>query len=222
MKILNSEEEDYHLHSSNYSDGKNSVDEMAKKASEIGMKKIMFTDHADATAKKYNFKRKEEWSSKKKKLYGVEVLFGVEADIKNKKGEVSKTINNKKSREKNILSLHSIYQNSKKTYTEGIIKSIEKNKEDILCLGHLGSKQKWKNIDLLKVILFANKHGIPIEINLSHFMKKFIPLQIFKKIILEADSVYVNSDAHSTKDLELIHRRGWSEMKKLRKKIEKT
>ena len=48
MKILNSIHEDYHVHSLNYSDGLNTIDEIAEYAGKIGLKKIIITDHSQA------------------------------------------------------------------------------------------------------------------------------------------------------------------------------
>ncbi|MCX6168152.1 MAG: PHP domain-containing protein [Ignavibacteriales bacterium] len=45
MEIINPGNEDYHIHSLNYSDGMNTVDEIVKFAGEIGLTKITITDH---------------------------------------------------------------------------------------------------------------------------------------------------------------------------------
>ena len=54
MKLLNSIHEDYHMHSLNYSDGLNTIDEIVQYAGKIGMKKITITDHSQAYVQKNN------------------------------------------------------------------------------------------------------------------------------------------------------------------------
>jgi histidinol phosphatase-like PHP family hydrolase len=46
VKILNTMGEDYHMHSINYSDGMNTIDEIVQYAGKIGLKKITITDHS--------------------------------------------------------------------------------------------------------------------------------------------------------------------------------
>ena len=48
LKVLNTIHEDYHVHSLNYSDGMNTIDEIVQYAGKIGMKKIVITDHSQA------------------------------------------------------------------------------------------------------------------------------------------------------------------------------
>ena len=52
VKVLNTIYEDYHIHSLNYSDGMNTVDEIVQYAGKIGMKKIIITDHSQAVIDK--------------------------------------------------------------------------------------------------------------------------------------------------------------------------
>ena len=55
MEIINPGREDFHMHSSNFSDGFNTIDEIVKYAGEIGLKKIAITDHNQAYLDKRNF-----------------------------------------------------------------------------------------------------------------------------------------------------------------------
>lgn len=50
MKILNpGNSGDFHMHSINFSDGFNTIDELVIHAGKIGLKKIAITDHSQAT-----------------------------------------------------------------------------------------------------------------------------------------------------------------------------
>lgn len=112
MKILNTIHEDYHIHSLNYSDGMNTVDEIVQYAGKIGMTKIVITDHSQATIDHDGFGFKSWRSSLKRRKNvhnDVEVLFGVEGDLLDEEGNCCFDIQGKES-EFCILSCHDIYQ----------------------------------------------------------------------------------------------------------------
>ena len=48
VKVLNTIHEDYHIHSLNFSDGFNTIDELVQQAGKIGLRKIIITDHSQA------------------------------------------------------------------------------------------------------------------------------------------------------------------------------
>ncbi|HBB03870.1 TPA: hypothetical protein DCZ39_03140 [Patescibacteria group bacterium] len=58
MKILNTIHEDYHMHSINYSDGMNTIDEIVQYAGKIGLKKITITDHSQFAQDKTGFSQR--------------------------------------------------------------------------------------------------------------------------------------------------------------------
>jgi histidinol phosphatase-like PHP family hydrolase len=81
MKILNTIHEDYHIHSLNYSDGMNTIDEIVQYAGKIGMKEIAIVDHSqveldhDHIAKK----NRRNFVRRRKNMHNdVKVIFGVE------------------------------------------------------------------------------------------------------------------------------------------------
>lgn len=81
VKVLNTIHEDYHIHSLNYSDGMNTIDEIVQYAGKIGMKKIAITAHSQATIDydKFGFRNWRTSLRRRKNVYNdVEVFFGVE------------------------------------------------------------------------------------------------------------------------------------------------
>ena len=75
---------DYHTHTP-YSHGKNTIDENAQRAKEIGLKQIGITDHG-YTHISFGLRRKEIESYKAEckaatEKYGIDVLVGLEANI---------------------------------------------------------------------------------------------------------------------------------------------
>ena len=65
MKILNTIHEHYHMHSLNYSDGMNTIDEIVQYAGKIWLKKIAITDHSQAMLDKQKLNMKHYRSSVK-------------------------------------------------------------------------------------------------------------------------------------------------------------
>jgi len=194
MKILNTEKEDYHIHSLNFSDGWNTVDDIVKFAGDIGMKKIVICDHSQASLDFDKFPRKvyrdsiERW---KNVFNNVEVLFGVEADLLNDNGDICSNINGV---EGNfiILSYHSgVFKGEKKRVAKGFIKAIERFHERINIIGHIC--EGLDESDAAEVIEAANKHKIPLEINAQYFLMKPDSWNI---LLEKADRVYINSDGH--------------------------
>ena len=106
MEIINPGNEDFHMHSINFSDGFNTIDEIVKYAGEIGLSKIAITDHNQAYLDQKNFPRRtyrhiiKRWQNV---INDVEVVFGVEADILNSKGDVCSDIQGMSVRADNII-----------------------------------------------------------------------------------------------------------------------
>ncbi len=208
MKIINTEKEDYHLHSSNYSDGFNTVEEIVQFAGKIGMKKIVITDHSQASLDALNIIGKSgRWAVKRwENVHNkVDVLFGVEADLLNIKGDICSHIQNIEG-DYIILSHHDdVFIGTQEQFTAGFIRAIEKHHDKINVIGHvcLSLEPKYAK----KVILKANEYKIPLELNSRYFLKE--PDRWI--VLLEnADRILINSDAHVL-----------CEIKELRKKARK-
>lgn len=213
MKILNTEKEDYHIHSLNFSDGFSTIDEIVKFAGEIGMKKIAIVDHSqagqDADQRKANTYRPiiNRWKNIHNK---VKVIFGVEADLLNENGDICEHIQGFPG-EFIILSYHPyVYSGDKKKVTEGFLKAIEKNQKKINIIGHLGAYPK--DIDFIKVVECANKYKIPIEINCQYLIRGENE-ESWKKILAKSDAVYVNSDAHTLNEIKDMRKIGFKFLK---------
>lgn len=213
VKIINTEKEDYHVHSMNYSDGFNTVDEIAVFAGKIGMKKIVITDHSQAMLDAWGFARKSFRALAKrwKNVHNdVEVLFGVEADLLNEEGDICDHIDNKPG-EFLILSYHhDVYPGDKTKLTQAFVKAIERHHERINMIGHLHIT---KDVDLDSVIDVANKYDIPLEFNCKYIDQKHSDPEAIKKIISKAKSIYVNGDCHNLHDLANARKEGFKFLK---------
>jgi len=211
MKILNTEQEDYHVHSSNFSDSWNSVDEVVKYAGSIGMKKIVFCDHSQACLNYHKMSKRVFRSAiyRWKNVHNdVDVSFGVEADLLNSDGDICSHIDGVEG-DFIILSYHDdVY--SGKDVVEGFLKAIDRFHEKIDLIGHVCCGISTEGA--LRIIQQANKYNIPCELNAKYFEK--YP-DVWDVLFKNADSIYVNSDAHVLNDLRDLRKNAFKRLKEL-------
>lgn len=204
VKVLNTINEDYHIHSLNYSDGMNTVDEIVQYAGKIGMKKIVITDHSQAEIdKEWLALRNRRTTIKRwKNVHNdVEVVFGVEWDLLDEEGNCCFDIWGVDS-DFCILSCHRwVYQWDLKNITQAYINAIHKYHDKIKFIGHICQKKTSEYLDVETIVKVLNQYQIPIEINCSYLLKDWTDLEKLEKILslIEA-GVYVNSDLHVLND----------------------
>jgi len=219
MKILNTEQEEYHCHSLVFSDGMNTVDELVVYAGKIGLKKLVITDHSQADIEGDGlFKKTSRSISKRWKNVhnNVEVVFGVEGDLLNENGDICEDIQGIKS-DFLILSFHpEAYLGDKNKLTEAFVKAIEKNHEKIKFIGHIYAYPDKVVLDVKKVIETANKYDIPFELNGRYISTglDLIKMKDLKKMLEKADQIYVTSDAHTLNELRDGRKIGFEFLKK--------
>lgn|GEM_PF-262295 len=218
MRILNTEKEDYHVHSFNYSDGISTVNEMVRFAGELGMKKIVFADHSQAALQRAGYPRKtgrtiiRRWRNV---FNDVKVVFGVEADLLNEKGDVCEHIQGVKG-DFIILSYHKdVYSGDKQELTQAFINAINRHHQDIDCIGHIYTFIKDTGIDVNKIIRRANKYNIPFELNCRYIDtgRHKTDMDVLMLMLSKAKSIYVNSDAHTLYELKVLRKKGFEFLK---------
>lgn len=216
MEIINPGKEDYHTHSITFSDGWNSIDEIVKFAGEIGLKKIAITDHCQFYLDRYGYGKRthrgiiKRWENI---FNDVEVIFGIECDIMNENGDISKDIQGFES-DFLILSMHRpVYTGAPERITEAYLNAIEKHARSIKFLGHpcVSHFQTWIDID--QVIEAANKHEIPMEFNCANFVTNKTDMQNLAKMLEKAHRIYVNSDGHTLSELKNYREKGLAYLK---------
>jgi len=221
MKVLNTEKEDYHVHSLNFSDGMSTVDEIVKFAGQIGMKKVVITDHSQAAIDVHSEAKKASRSllQGNKRWFnvfnGVEVSFGVEADLLDEEGNICDHIQGVKG-DFIILSYHyEVFKGDKKKITQAFIKAIEKHHDKINCIGHVYAFVKDTGIDITKVVACANKYKIPLEFNCRYLTsgKHMADSEAMKLMLYKADQIYVNSDAHTLWEFRELRKQGFKFLK---------
>lgn len=212
MKIINLENEDYHIHSFNFSDGWNTIDEIVRYSCEIGMKKIAICDHSGAWLKKKNFQRKvyrsplDRWSNV---LNSVDVILGVEADLLNSEGDICDYIDSNIPENFIILSYHhSVFESGAELAANAFIKAIQRHHSKINIIGHVceGLNEE----DAKKVIFEANRFGIPLELNAKYFLRD---ADKWRVLLDNAQKIYVNSDGHVLKDIRDLRKESFQVLK---------
>lgn len=203
MAIINPGREDYHVHSITFSDGFCSIDELARYAGEIGLKRIAITDHSQASLDYYKLGKKtfRQIVKRWKNVHNdVAVVFGVEGDILNADGDVCLDIDGFKS-DFAILSVHPNIYTDKEHITEAYVNAIQRYHKDIHCIGHPCHRNFSEFLDISKLIGAANEFGIPLEFDCSNFVRGETDLDKLPVLLREAKLVMVNSDAHVLSDL---------------------
>jgi histidinol phosphatase-like PHP family hydrolase len=229
MKILNDEYSDFHIHSSTFSDGLATIEEIVRFAGEIGLKEIAITDHSDAMMKRpvdenigrypnvFNFYPNGARYSlnKRQNVHNdVKVIFGVEGDVLNENGDVCFEIQGLKP-DFIILSVHQDkYKSAPETATIGLVHAIERYHDEIACICHpYDKRQLGEYIDIERVVEIANTYHIPVEFNAQTLYYEKAITEKLDYMLENADEVYVNSDAHTLREMKELRKSAFEYLK---------
>jgi DNA polymerase (family 10) len=213
----------FHNHS-DWSDGSNTLLEMAKKAQSLGLKFISFNDHYSRLGiiNHLNEKRLDAYLKaidKVRKQVKIKVFSGIEIDIQ-KDGTLDLPISKLKKLDVVVASVHTSLDMPDAEMTKRICYALENYPINIL--GHptsveIGSRASI-NVNLKKVFETAKKNNVFLETNASPRRMDLSGYNI--KSALDAGcKVVIGTDGHSTDQLEnsylgiLCARRGWAEKK---------
>jgi len=194
------------MHSINFSDGLNTIDEIVKYAGEIGLTKIVITDHNQAYLDKRGFARTTYRSITRRwqNVHNdVETQFGIEADILNVQGDVCMDIQGMSS-DIIILSTHPTppFEDDPKDITLAYLNAIERHHDKISFLGHPCSVYYGDNIDIQAVTELCNKYEIPMEVNGANISTNRTNLNNLNLMLKMVNQIYVNSDSHTLYELK--------------------
>ena len=223
MKIVNPNlEGDYHIHSIDFSDGSDTIEDIVRLAGQIGLKEIAITDHSQAALDKMGLNKRADRKSisKWKNTHNnVKVIFGIEGDILNEQGDICQDIQGETS-DFLTLSAHSyVYSGKPENITEAYINAIKKHKQIIKFISHPCSKYFSKFVDIKRLIDEANKNCIPMEFDYMHLAnenKDLAKLQVeqAQTMLKNCDRIYVNSDAHNLHELRTARENGLKYLRK--------
>ena len=208
-----------------WTDGANSIKDMAEAAKKLGLEYIAITDHTKRNAfvggldEKQILKQKNEIDKVNKGIAGLTILSGTEVDIlKNGKLDIS----NKVLSQLEVVgaSVHSNFNLSKEEQTNRIIKAMENENVDILFhpTGRLIQQREPYDVDIERIIQTAKNTGTILEIN-SFPSRLDLKDEHIKLAVKDRIKLVIDSDAHSTLHFKFLEfgiaqaRRGWAEKK---------
>jgi DNA polymerase (family 10) len=220
-----------HCHSTWSSDGKGSIEEMARTAKEFGYAFLALTDHSHYLRDGRMEAQWREIDEVNARLKPFRVLKGVEANIRSD-GSVDVADDVLATLDWVVASLHQGFDRSP---TERILAALDHPHVD--CIGHLTgrklNKRPGADVDVEKVVARAVETGTALEINSQP--DRLDLRDVHARLAGEAGVlVPVNTDAHSTKALgyrelgiaqarrawltkeNVLNTRPWREIAKLR------
>lgn len=213
---------DLHVHS-NYTDGRNTIEEMAQAAKELGYEYIAITDHSQHVTVAGGLKPKElikelkEIDKVNDKLKNFTILKGTEVDIL-EDGKLDLPDEILKELDIRICSVHYKFNLSKKKQTERIIKAMDNKYFNVFAhpTGRLINERNPYDFDMEEVMKAAKDKGCMLELNAhpDRLDLNDIYCKMAKDIGLK---IVISTDAHHTSHLKFMHfgigqaRRGWLE-----------
>jgi DNA polymerase (family 10) len=217
---------DLHCHS-NWDGGKNSIEEMAQAAVELGYEYIGISDHTQFLKIEHGLDEKQllEQHEAIKKInlkFGSEgknfrILHGCEANIMpdgsiDIKDEVLEKLDYV------IAGMHSVLKMKKEEMTERMIKAMKNKNVDIIShpTGRLIGKRDEYLLDFDKILKTAKETGTILEIN--SFPDRLDLRDVYiRRAKKEGVKMIINTDSHQKQQLPLMEygvsqaRRGWAE-----------
>ena len=216
---------DLQMHT-NWSDGNNTILEMAEAAKKLGHEYICITDHVGESFKitnSLNEKRikeqKKEIEKANKKLNKFTILQGGEVNIKDN-GSLDLKNNVIKELDIVLASIHSGFKNSKEKMTARIIKAMENEHVDIIAhpTGRLINKRPAYELDFDKILDKAKETNAILEIN-AYPERMDLKDVHARAAIRHGIKLSIGTDSHDADQLRnyklgiAIARRGWAEKK---------
>jgi DNA polymerase (family 10) len=212
----------FHCHTS-YSDGGNTVQEMAEAAKALGLKYLGFGDHSQSltVANGLSVQRvrqqQAEIDTVARRLPGIRLFKGIECDIL-ADGSLDYDDEVLAGFDYVVASVHSHFQQPREEMTARIIKAIRHAAVTMLghATGRLLLRREGYQVDLEAVLQAAAEAGTMIEIN-AHPQRLDLDWIHCKRARALGVQLVINPDAHSTADIALyrfgvdVARRGWLE-----------
>ena len=212
----------FHNHTT-YSDGANTLEEMASKAKSLGLKYLGFGDHsqsltvANGLSPERVKKQIAEIDELNSKMKGFRIFKGIECDIL-ADGSLDYDDEILALFDYVVGSVHTHFQMPREEMTQRIIKAM--NHPAITMLGHLTGRLLLRRdgyaVNQEAVLQEAVKTKTLIEIN-AHPLRLDLDWIHCKRAKELGVKLVINPDAHSTEDLEYyeygvsVARRGWLE-----------
>jgi DNA polymerase (family 10) len=205
---------DLHTHTS-WSDGQNTIQEMAESARKLGREYIAITDHSYPNMRfKDRIKAIEQYNDSVKDfrvIYGLEVNINADTSL-----QVPDEI--LKIHQWNTASIHTAFRQSREDITKRLISALEHPYIDAIShpTGRLLLEREGIDADWPKVFEAVVKNNKVLEIN-AFPNRLDLPDSLVREAVKAGVKFVINSDSHRPEHLELlpfgisVARRGWVE-----------
>lgn len=208
-----------------WTDGENSIKEMAEAAKRQGLEYIVITDHTKSLAmtggldEKKLLKQMAEIDKVQKQVGGIKILKGAEVNI-NKDGTLD--IDDETLAKLDVVgaAVHSNFGMSEADMTKRIIRAMENPNVDVLFhpTGRIIKRREPYKVDMDKIIQTAARARTVLEVD-AYPDRLDLKDEHVRKAVDEGVKLSIDSDAHSAAHLKLLEfgiaqaRRGWCEKK---------
>jgi len=213
---------DLQMHST-WSDGKASVEEMARACLERGYAYFALTDHSQVMAMVQGLtpeRAREQWSEieeVQERVPGIRILKSVEVDIL-KDGSLDMPDDVLEQLDVVVISVHSFMDQDRKTMTERVLRAMQHPSADILAhpTGRRINRREPFELDVEAVLEAAAELSLAVELNANPNRLDLRDVHVHRAKEL-AVPVVISTDAHSPKGLADMRfgvdqaRRGWLE-----------
>ncbi len=206
----------------NWTDGENSIEEMAETAQEIGLEYIAITDHTKSLAmtggadEKKLLKQMAEIDRIQKKFTKIKVLKGAEVNIL-KDGSLD--IEDEVLAKLDVvgIAVHSHFNLPRKEQTKRIVKAMRNKNADILFhpTGRLIQKRAPYEVDIEEIIKIAKETGTILEVDADPY-RLDLKDEYIRKAVEAGVKLAIDTDAHSKNSFHYLEfgiaqaRRGWA------------
>jgi len=215
---------DLHCHS-NWSDGENSIIEMAKKAIQLDYEYIGISDHTKFL-KIVNSLNEKQLSEQKKEIDKLnkkfakkkfKILQSAEVNVL-KDGSIDIKDEALKKLDYAIAGIHSNFKMKKDEMTKRILKAMKNKHVDIIShpTGRLLKQREEYEIDFDKILRVAREFGVILEINAHPLRLDLNDLNI-RRCKEAGVKMVINTDSHHKEQMRFLSlgvsqaRRGWAE-----------
>ncbi len=217
---------DFHVHT-NWSDGADSIEDMALAARSMGYQYIAITDHSSGLGIAHGLseerlrKQMDEIKQLNHRLKGIHIFSGIEVDIR---ADGSLDLSHEVLRQLDVViaAVHSGMNQKEEKMTGRVIEAIRNPDVDIIAhpTCRLLGEREPVAIDIEAVIKAAVDHNKALEINAMPSRLDLKDIHINRARELGAD-LAMGTDAHSIMHLDImrfgigIARRGWCQPKNI-------
>ncbi len=213
---------DLHMHTT-WSDGKYSVEEMARKAATLGYSYIAITDHSQRMTitrgldEKRLLEQGREIDKARKRFKDIAILKGIEVDIL-EDGGLDLSDEALRSLDIVIAAVHSKFKLSKEAQTRRILRAMDKPFVSGIAhpTGRLIGEREGYHVDMEKIMQKAAETGCFLELNAqpARLDLNDVNLKLAKEMGVK---IAISTDSHNTDSLLFMRyginqaRRGWIE-----------